>query len=71
MRQEVARAQADTLRLWAENHENMGGEGFGDVAFLLRRAAKAIEDAAAGRPVEAQFDKMEREPQRSEELRED
>lgn len=50
MRPEIAKAQADTLKEWADqwNRDALVSpdqEGYGEVAFLLRRTATAIAKA--------------------------
>ena len=48
MRLEIAQAQANTLRQWAENIDHEVGEGHSEVAFLYRRAARLVERVAFG-----------------------
>jgi len=68
----VARAQAGTLREWAEVYEReaRAGDGRGEVAFLMRRAARMIESIAAGDPILAEHKPMERESEIATEPRE-
>lgn len=63
MRPEIAQAQASTLREWAAEIERdllqdaPPGSGFGEAAFLYRRAAKVIEAASKGITVEPEAEK--------------
>ncbi len=54
MRNEIAKAHADTLTEWAESWKTSGVEGAGEIAFLMGRAARLLGMIARNEPLPAE-----------------